>query len=104
MVQHTEKEKHMKIEKEVRRPVHPQHRQLKLEYTEVPFYCDGCKEAGIGFKYKCQQCDLELHKACAVAPFNFRIHVITVEAKGEVGPIDRNARLIIFTSPVLKSF
>ncbi|KAF8409854.1 hypothetical protein HHK36_002372 [Tetracentron sinense] len=58
----------MKIDqKEISHPTHPQHR-LKLEYTEIPFNCDGCKEAGIGLKYKCEDCELDLHKACAVAP------------------------------------
>ncbi|XP_030942502.1 uncharacterized protein LOC115967524 [Quercus lobata] len=57
----------MKIDKEISHPIHPLHK-LKLEYTEIPFNCDGCKEAGIGLKYKCQQCEFDLHKACAVAP------------------------------------
>ncbi|KAL2934157.1 Histone-lysine N-methyltransferase 2B [Bienertia sinuspersici] len=53
-------------------PIHPQHK-LKLEYTEIPFNCNGCKEAGIGFKYNCHEeneyCDeFNLHKACALAP------------------------------------
>ena len=56
----------MKIDREIFHPIHPKHR-LKLEYTETPFYCDGCKEAGIGLKYRCQACDLDLHKACALA-------------------------------------
>ncbi|XP_042495672.1 uncharacterized protein LOC122074774 [Macadamia integrifolia] len=57
----------MKIDKEIFHSSHPQHK-LKLQYTEVPFNCDGCKEAGIGLKYKCEQCEFDLHKACAVAP------------------------------------
>lgn len=65
------KEYHMKIDKELYHPAHPQHRRLKIEYCEAPFKCDGCKEAGIGLKYKCQQCDFDLHKACAVAPPSF---------------------------------
>ncbi|KAJ6403273.1 hypothetical protein OIU84_015230 [Salix udensis] len=62
----------MKIsEKEISHPIHPHHK-LKLEYTEIPFTCDGCKEAGIGLKYSCHQeyCDsdqFDLHKVCAVA-------------------------------------
>ncbi|KAJ8459530.1 hypothetical protein OPV22_032456 [Ensete ventricosum] len=74
----------MKIEKELLHPSHPQHR-LKVEYTETPFCCDGCKEAGIGLKYKCDECEFDLHKACALAPpaithsfytkCDFRFHV-----------------------------
>ncbi|RVX12246.1 hypothetical protein CK203_010573 [Vitis vinifera] len=52
---------------EVSHPIHPQHK-LKPEYTEIPFNCDGCKEAGIGLKHRCQQCEFDLHKSCAVAP------------------------------------
>lgn len=62
----------MKIsDREISHPIHPQHK-LKLEYTEIPFTCDGCKEAGIGLKYSCRQkyCNdqFDLHKVCAVAP------------------------------------
>ncbi|XP_022944065.1 uncharacterized protein LOC111448615 [Cucurbita moschata] len=56
----------MKIEKELTHPIHPCHK-LRLEYTETPYNCDGCKEAGIGYKYKCHQCAFTLHKACAIA-------------------------------------
>ncbi|XP_077210624.1 uncharacterized protein LOC143846093 [Tasmannia lanceolata] len=57
----------MKLDKEIFHPCHPKHK-LKLEYTEIPFSCDGCKEAGIGLKYKCEECEFDLHKACALAP------------------------------------
>ncbi|KAJ4963607.1 hypothetical protein NE237_023546 [Protea cynaroides] len=51
---------------EISHDSHPQHK-LKLQYTETPFHCHGCKEAGIGVNYKCKQCEFHLHKACAVA-------------------------------------
>ncbi|KAK8508572.1 hypothetical protein V6N13_130654 [Hibiscus sabdariffa] len=54
----------MKIDQGISNPFHPHHK-LKLEYTEIPFDCDGCKEAGIGLKYSCRHCDFDLHKACA---------------------------------------
>ncbi|KAI9188547.1 hypothetical protein LWI28_025837 [Acer negundo] len=44
---------------------HSQHK-LKFEYTEVPFKCDGCKEVGIGSRYKCSTCDFDLHMHCAL--------------------------------------
>ncbi|ERN17632.1 hypothetical protein AMTR_s00059p00175720 [Amborella trichopoda] len=47
-------------------PSHPQHK-LKFEHTDIPFKCDGCKEAGIGSKYKCDICDFDLHLHCALA-------------------------------------
>ncbi|GMY05884.1 Cysteine/Histidine-rich C1 domain family protein [Fagus crenata] len=43
---------------------HPNH-TLKLEYSEIPFKCDGCKEVGIGSHYKCAICDFDLHIHCA---------------------------------------
>lgn len=44
---------------------HPQHK-LKFEFSEVPFKCDGCKEVGIGSRYKCIFCDFDLHMHCAI--------------------------------------
>ncbi|EEF43323.1 protein binding protein, putative [Ricinus communis] len=44
---------------------HPQH-PLKFEYSESPFKCDGCKEVGIGSRYKCTKCDFDLHMHCAI--------------------------------------
>lgn len=55
-----------KPDKEMYHPSHLKHK-LKMEYTETPFSCDGCKEAGIGLKYRCDLCDFDLHKNCAVA-------------------------------------
>lgn len=44
---------------------HPGHR-LRLGHTEFPFECDGCKEAGIGSRYRCTTCDFDLHVHCAI--------------------------------------
>ncbi|KAL0356757.1 UNVERIFIED_CONTAM: hypothetical protein Scaly_1361400 [Sesamum calycinum] len=53
---------------------HPHH-NLKFEYSEAPFKCDGCKEAGIGSRYKCcgggyggggGACNFDLHTHCAI--------------------------------------
>ncbi|KAI3931997.1 hypothetical protein MKW98_012407 [Papaver atlanticum] len=57
----------MKIDKEISHPIH-RHHKLKLDYTEIPFNCEGCKEAGIGPRYRCEKCDFDLHKNCAVGP------------------------------------
>lgn len=55
---------------EITHSSHPQHK-LRFEYAEVPFKCDGCKEVGIGSRFKCGICDYDLHRQCAqpsVAP------------------------------------
>ncbi|KAL6546058.1 hypothetical protein OROGR_009932 [Orobanche gracilis] len=57
---------------------HPHH-YLKFEYSEAPFKCDGCKEAGIGSRYRCcggsggggekydgGACNFDLHVHCAI--------------------------------------
>ncbi|XP_077236734.1 uncharacterized protein LOC143878318 [Tasmannia lanceolata] len=56
----------MKLVNDIFHPCHRKHK-LKLKYTEIPFRCDGCKEAGIGFEYECEKCEFDLHKACALA-------------------------------------
>ncbi|KAK4793548.1 hypothetical protein SAY86_023983 [Trapa natans] len=45
---------------------HPAH-SIRLEHSELPFKCDGCKEAGIGSRYRCTaSCDFDLHVHCAI--------------------------------------
>ncbi|KAK1275458.1 hypothetical protein QJS04_geneDACA016054 [Acorus gramineus] len=46
---------------------HPQHK-LRFEYSDHPFKCDGCKEAGIGSRFRCSFCDFDLHKHCGLLP------------------------------------
>lgn len=55
----------MKKHCEITHLSHPYHK-LRLEYVEFPFRCDGCKEVGIGTRFKCTVCDYDLHKHCAV--------------------------------------
>uniref|UniRef100_A0A0D9Y128 DC1 domain-containing protein n=1 Tax=Leersia perrieri TaxID=77586 RepID=A0A0D9Y128_9ORYZ len=46
---------------------HPQHR-LRLIHSDAPFRCDGCREVGIGARYRCPfpACDHDLHRQCAI--------------------------------------
>ncbi|PIA39083.1 hypothetical protein AQUCO_02700333v1 [Aquilegia coerulea] len=41
---------------------------LKPECNKIPFTCDGCKEIGWGPRFRCQDCNYDLHKDCAIAP------------------------------------
>ncbi|CAL0318616.1 unnamed protein product [Lupinus luteus] len=68
-----EKETNMSITKcsEISHFNHPQHK-LRFEYSEFPFKCDGCKEIGIGSRYKCSKfCDYDLHMHCAIPSPSF---------------------------------
>ncbi|MBA0629670.1 hypothetical protein Godav_024188 [Gossypium davidsonii] len=69
---------------------HPEHK-LKLERSEVPFICGGCKELGFGlryqwtricdicaldirgFLYQCSHGDIDLHPHCASLPLTFTL-------------------------------
>ena len=46
---------------------HRQHR-LRLEHHDTPFRCDGCREVGIGARFRCPHpgCDHDLHRQCAL--------------------------------------
>ena len=44
-------------------PSHPEH-ELKLKNYKKPYTCDGCKEHGIGKRYRCEPCNYDLHEAC----------------------------------------
>ncbi|GMY08567.1 putative nucleoredoxin 1 [Fagus crenata] len=44
-------------------PSHPEHK-LKPKNYKKPYTCDGCKEHGIGKRYRCEPCNYDLHKAC----------------------------------------
>ncbi|CAN8257881.1 unnamed protein product [Cochlearia groenlandica] len=59
--------------KEITHFSHTKH-NLKFEYTENPFKCDGCKEVGIGSRYRCsKECDFDLHAHCAL-PSSYITH------------------------------
>ena len=42
---------------------HPEY-ELKLKNYDKPYICSGCKEHGFGKRYRCEECDYELHKDC----------------------------------------
>ncbi|KAK2976866.1 hypothetical protein RJ640_009317 [Escallonia rubra] len=42
---------------------HPDHK-LELKNYKKPYTCNGCKEQGFGPRYRCNECDYELHKDC----------------------------------------
>ncbi|KAK2976861.1 hypothetical protein RJ640_009312, partial [Escallonia rubra] len=44
-------------------PSHPEHK-LELKNYKKPYTCDGCKEQGFGSRYRCDECNYELHKDC----------------------------------------
>ncbi|CAN6361655.1 unnamed protein product [Urochloa humidicola] len=46
---------------------HPQHR-LRLEHHATAFRCNGCREPGIGARFRCPHpsCDHDLHRQCAL--------------------------------------
>ncbi|XP_040383091.1 uncharacterized protein LOC121055204 [Oryza brachyantha] len=45
----------------------PNHK-LKLVTADEGFNCDGCKEPGRHERYRCEPCDFDLHRPCALAP------------------------------------
>ncbi|XP_042492887.1 uncharacterized protein LOC122072591 [Macadamia integrifolia] len=60
-------------QKEILHFSHPQHKltQINLPYI---FMCKGCKEFGAGNRFKCLQCDFQLHHFCALAPPSVKSH------------------------------
>ncbi|KAF9599335.1 hypothetical protein IFM89_036633 [Coptis chinensis] len=40
---------------------------LILEHDKTPYKCDGCKEPGWGPRYRCEECNYDLHMDCALA-------------------------------------
>ncbi|KAK7404463.1 hypothetical protein VNO78_05372 [Psophocarpus tetragonolobus] len=61
---------------------HPQHK-LRFEYSEIPFKCDGCKEVGIGSRYKCSMCDFDLHMQCGMISSGSLFHPFYAKCKFE---------------------
>ncbi|KAL5712696.1 hypothetical protein ACHQM5_014841 [Ranunculus cassubicifolius] len=49
----------------VNHPFHPH--TLTSECKDTPYKCNGCKEIGWGLRYRCDECNYDLHKDCAFA-------------------------------------
>ncbi|KAL5734751.1 hypothetical protein ACOSP7_032612 [Xanthoceras sorbifolium] len=39
--------------------------ELELKSYNKPYLCDGCKEIGLGTRYRCEQCNFDLHIPCS---------------------------------------
>ncbi|XP_078164465.1 protein VACUOLELESS GAMETOPHYTES-like [Carex rostrata] len=46
---------------------HPEH-QLLLISKPKNFWCDLCKTFGTGLRYRCDECDFDLHESCTTYP------------------------------------
>ncbi|XP_072955897.1 protein VACUOLELESS GAMETOPHYTES-like [Typha angustifolia] len=46
---------------------HPNHELVKI-LRETFYTCDMCKQHGIGIRYRCDDCDFDLHQHCAFCP------------------------------------
>ncbi|PIA32876.1 hypothetical protein AQUCO_04300071v1 [Aquilegia coerulea] len=40
---------------------------LKPVWNKTPYRCDGCKETGWGLRFRCEGCNYDLHKDCALS-------------------------------------
>ena len=65
---------------------------LKLVATDKLFQCDGCRQLGDELRYRCEQCDFDLHACCAQAPASmehsmFEGRVLTLFASRPATPI-----------------
>ncbi|XBI04653.1 hypothetical protein VPH35_132908 [Triticum aestivum] len=80
-----------------RHPAHPEHK-LTLETPERrKFTCDGCHKKGGGERYRCQSCNFNLHKQCALREGTKIVHPslknITIKLRFQV-PRSEGARLV----------
>jgi len=55
------------IGEEIHHFTHPQH-ALTLMSLPYLFTCHGCKEYGAGARYRCNDCNIDIHEFCAKAP------------------------------------
>lgn len=44
----------------------PNPHRLKSKAYKKPYMCDGCREQGHGERFRCDQCNYDLHKSCVV--------------------------------------
>ncbi|KAI3977764.1 hypothetical protein MKX01_039827 [Papaver californicum] len=50
---------------------HFTHHHVLTIYTSDGFRCDGCGMDGTSVRYRCKQCDFDLHEDCAACPESF---------------------------------
>lgn len=67
--------------REVIRVISHMRHDLKMRYYMKPYTCDGCKEKGFGPRYRCEECDYNLHEACAYNGFEPVSHEYFPRAK-----------------------
>lgn len=51
-----------------------QHPLYKL-FKQFEFQCDGCNTLGYGMRYRCSDCDFDLHEQCATSPHLISSHL-----------------------------
>ncbi|KAH9300097.1 hypothetical protein KI387_011680, partial [Taxus chinensis] len=55
------------VDKEIRHFSHSQH-ALNMAHQPYLYICNGCKEPGAGPRYRCNQCNFNIHEFCSKAP------------------------------------
>jgi nucleoredoxin len=54
-----------KLPERLKHDLHPEHEIVRIKHVVV-YVCDGCKEPGQGWAFRCKECDFDLHTKCAV--------------------------------------
>ncbi|KAJ4704588.1 Cysteine/Histidine-rich C1 domain family protein [Melia azedarach] len=55
--------------KTIKHFTHPNHQLFEL-HNNNEYLCDGCKTLGIGTRFRCHDCDFDLHEYCSTCPGN----------------------------------
>ncbi|XP_066357034.1 protein VACUOLELESS GAMETOPHYTES-like [Miscanthus floridulus] len=77
--------------KQILHNAHSQHPLLLVDTHSTSFRCNGCGCQGVGFRYRCQTCNFDLHEHCATCPptASFAFHgQHTLELEPAVFPED----------------
>ncbi|KAG6520421.1 hypothetical protein ZIOFF_017476 [Zingiber officinale] len=75
--------------------LHPDHHLVHV-HMESDFLCSGCKVEGHGVRYRCHECDFNLHEHCARCSSTISVrmhsdHLLTLYVLSEDNP-DRERR------------